>query len=260
MNKSVSNKRQLINLLLIVIAILLIALGFYHLYEQNQYVKNGAKVSAVVVNVLMHPEQAEGQTLEDYKKELERYNDLLEDYKRQGIIKETSAIAIIIEYTYNNKEYTTELGYFSDTLKIASTVTIYINKDNPKDFIYEGANNFGLYFCMIVGSVMLLFSVAYFFIGKHNTNVNNILVQKGKRIQAEIIFADEEENKTSFDKHPFVFTCSYFDENKQEQVYFTSESIYCKNAGATYIGKYVDIYVDPNDYKNFYIDLKLFEK
>ena len=260
MNKSVSNKRQLINMLLIVIAILLIALGFYHLHEQNQYVKNGAKVSAVVVNVLMHPEQAEGQTLEDYKKELERYNDKLEDYKRQGIVKETSAIAIIIEYSYNNKEYTTELGYFSETLKIASTVTIYINKDNPKDFIYEGANNFGLYFCMIVGSVMLIFNVAYFFIGKHNINVNNILVQKGKLIQAEIIFADEEENKSSFDKHPFIFTCSYFDENKQEQVYFTSESIYCKNAGATYIGKNVDIYVDPNDYKNYYVDLKLFEK
>ena len=142
MNKSVSNKKQLTNLLLIVIAILLIALGFYHLYERNQYIKNGEQITAVVVNVLMHPQQAEGQTEEEYKKELERYNDKLEDYKRQGIIKETSAIAIIIEYTYDNKEYTTELGYFFDTLKIASTVTIYINKDNPKDFICEGANNF----------------------------------------------------------------------------------------------------------------------
>ena len=94
MNKSVSNKKQLTNLLLIVIAILLIALGFYHLYERNQYIKNGEQITAVVVNVLMHPQQAEGQTEEEYKKELERYNDKLEDYKRQGIIKETSAIQI----------------------------------------------------------------------------------------------------------------------------------------------------------------------
>ena len=113
---------------------------------------------------------------------------------------------------------------------------------------------------MIVGSVMLLFSVAFLLIGKHNTNVNKVLVQKGKLIQAEIIFADEEENKSVFDKQPFIFTCLYYDEEKDEQVYFTSESIYCKNNGTTYIGKHVDIYIDPNNYKNYYIDLKLFEK
>ena len=44
--------------------------------------------------------------------------------------------------------------------------SIYLNKNNPKDFIYEGANQFGLYFCMIVGFVMLIFSAIYFFINK----------------------------------------------------------------------------------------------
>ena len=176
------------------------------------------------------------------------------------LFAELSIIAIIIEYEYDDKEYTTELGYYSEEISIASTVTIYLNKNNPKDFIYEGANQFGLYFCMIVGFVMLIFSAIYFFINRHNGKVNVYLVQKGKLIQAEIIFADEEENKSSFDKHPFVFTCLYNDEEKNDQVYFTSDSIYCKNAGSTYIGQKVDIYVDPNDYNNYYIDLKLFEK
>lgn len=260
MNSSVANKKKLINILLIVVALLLIALGFYHLYQHNQYMKNGVKTQATVINVLMHPQQVEGQTEDDYKRQLEEYKNLLKDYKRQGIVKESSAIAIIIEYEYDGKEYTTELGYYSEEISIASTVTIYLNKNNPKDFIYEGANQFGLYFCMIVGFVMLIVSAIYFFINRHNGKVNVYLVQKGKLIQAEIIFADEEENKSSFDKHPFVFTCLYNDEEKNDQVYFTSDSIYCKNAGSTYIGQKVDIYVDPNDYNNYYIDLKLFEK
>lgn len=260
MNLRASNNKTMINILLIVVSLLLIALGFYHLYEQNQYMKEGAKITAVVENILVHPTQQEGQTEEEYKKELEHYNFLLEDYKRQGIIKESSSIAIIIAYEYNSKEYVTELGYFSNEIKIASTVTIYANKDNPYDFIYEGANKFGLYFCMVVGSVMFVFSLGFFFVNKYNKKCNVILKEKGKIIQAEIIFADEEENKSSFDKHPFVFTCVYNDEEKNEQIYFTSESIYCKNRGSSYIGEKVDIYVDPNDYNNYYIDLKLFEK
>lgn len=260
MNLRASNKKEMINILLIVISLLLIILGFYHLYEQNQFVKEGVKITAVVENVLSHPTQQEGQTEEEYKKELEHYNFLLEDYKRQGIIKETSAIAIIIAYEYNGKEYVTELGYFSSEIKIASTVTIYANKENPLDFIYDGANKFGLYFCLIIGSVMLVASLFYFFINRYNNKCNVLIKEKGKLIQAEIIFADEEENKSSFNKHPFVFTCVYYDENKNDQVYFTSESIYCKNRGDSYIGKKVDIYVDPNDYNNYYIDLKLFEK
>lgn len=260
MNLRATNKKEMINIILIVISLLLIALGFYHLHEQNRYIKEGVQIIAVVENVLVHPTQQEGQTIEEYKKELEHYNFLLEDYKRQGIIKESSAIAIIIAYEYNNKEYVTELGYFSNELRIASTVTIYANKDNPLDFIYDGANKFGLYFCMVVGSVMHIFSLAFFFVLKHNKKCNINLKEKGKLIQAEIIFADEEENKSSFDKHPFVFTCLFKDEEKNEQIYFTSESIYCKNNGANYIGKKVDIYVDPNDYKNYYIDTQLFEK
>jgi len=260
MNTSVANKKKLINILLIIISIILIALGFYHLYQENQYVKNGVKTSAVVINVLRHPERTEGQTEDEYKRALEQYNILLEDYRRQGIIKDSTAIAIIINYEYNGKEYITELGYFSGELTIASTVTIYINKDNPSDFIYEGANKFGLYFCMIVGSVMLIFSVVFFFINKYNNKINVTLLQKGKLIQAEIIYADEEETKSSFEKHPFIFTCVYFDEEKEEQIYFTSESVYCKKMGSKYIGEKVNIYVDPNDYTNYYIDLKLFEQ
>jgi hypothetical protein len=260
MNLQAAKKKKMINILFIVISILLICLGFYHIYEQNRYIKDGAKVIAVVENVLVHPTQQEGQTLEEYKKELEHYNMLLDDYRRLGLIKESTTFAIIITFEFDNKEYTTELGYYSNEIKIGSTVTIYLNKDNPLDVIYDGANNFGLYFCMIVGTVMLVGSLIFFFIDNYNNKCNILLKDKGKLIQAEIIYADIEENKSSFNKHPYIFTCVYFDEDKQEQVYFTSESIYCKNRGDSYIGKKVDVFVDANDYNNYLIDSKLFEK
>ena len=162
MNLQAFKKKKMINLLLIAISILLICLGFYHIYELNRYMNEGTKVIAVVENVLTHPTQQEDQTIEEYKKELEHYNMLLEDYRRLGIIKESTTFAIIINYEFNNKEYTTELGYYSNEIKIGSTVIIYINNDNPLDFIYDGANKFGLYFCVIIGSVMFIFnSVVY---------------------------------------------------------------------------------------------------
>ena len=259
MNLQAAKKKKMINILFIVISILLICLGFYHIYEQNRYIKDGAKVIAVVENVLVHPTQQEDQTLEEYKKELEHYNMLLDDYRRLGVIKESTTFAIIITFEFDNKEYTTELGYYSNEIKIGSTVTIYLNKDNPLDFIYDGANNFGLYFCMIVGTVMLVGSLIFFFIDNYNNKCNILLKDKGKLIQAEIIYADIEENKSSFNKHPYIFTCVYKDIETNVEKIYTSDSVYCKSNGLSYIGKNIKIYVDPNDLDNYYVDTKQFE-
>lgn len=255
MNKRNLERKNLISIGLIVLSILLICLGFYHLYQQNKYVKDGDKVTAVVENILKHP----SSDVENYEQELENYNQKLKDYREMGIISETSAIAIIINYTYNGKEYRTELGYFSEDIRIAQEVIIFVNKDNPKDFIYEGTNNFGLYFCMIVGGVMFVFSLGYFFINRHNNNVNKLLLTKGKKIQAEILYVDEDEKRTSFNKHPFIFTCVYKNEEEGTETIFISESIYCKNAGTYYIGKKVDVFVEENNMDNYYIDTKSFE-
>lgn len=256
MNNSANFKKQMICYILIGISLLLILLGFYHLHTYNKYVKDGDKVQAIVENILVYPD-ANGV---DYENELEHYNALLNLYRSEGVIGKSTTVAIIISYAHNGNIYEKELGYFSDDIKIGNILTIYVNKDNSKDFVYEGENKFGLYFCMIVGSVLLLCSLIFILIFKHNNKCDMNLLKFGNKIQAEILYADVDEKKSLFGKHPYIFTCIYKNEQTGEEQYFTSDSLYCKNQGSTYISKKIDIYVDPNDNKNFYIDAKFFEK
>lgn len=43
-----------------------------------------------------------------------------------------------IRYIFNNEEYETKLYYYSSTMRIGDDVELYINKDDPKDYVYAG--------------------------------------------------------------------------------------------------------------------------
>lgn len=256
MNKIAFNRKKIVFIILIIVACILLLLGFYNLQDRNKYIKNGEKVYGKVVNILTYPDS----NSDTYNADLEEYRQLLEEYKSLGIISKTTAIAIIIEYQYQENTYTKELGYFSNEIYISQSVTIYVNKDNPTDFIYEGSSQFAIYFCFIIGTVLLISNLVLLFVYKYNDDCNKILLTKGKCLLCEVLYADEDEKKSMFDRHPYIFTCIYNDLENDEQEIFTSESIYCKNNGLTYIGKIVKVYVDPNDKTNYYIDKKEFEK
>ncbi len=255
MNSSNFKKKRLIYIILIIVAIILLLCGFYHIYKINKYVKNGDEIKAYVENILEYPDQ----NSESYEEDVKRYNQLLKYYKDAKIIDEHAAIAIIIVYTHNGEEITTDLEYFSPTIEIGQFVTIYVNPENSLDFIYKNENKFGLYFSMIAGTILLVGSLALFIIDAYNRKCDIQLFKEGKVIEAEIIYADEQENKTMFGRHPFVFTCMYKEPETNEEIIFTSEGIYCKDNGINYIGKKIKIYVDPKDITNYFIDSKQFE-
>lgn len=256
MNTRELSRKKLFYISLIIVSILLLLLGFYHISVQRNYIENGYKTVAIVENVLKYPDASS----ETYEEEIKHYEDLLDYYKAQGIIDKYAGTAIIISYEFKGKEYICDLEYFSSDISIAQTLIIYLSEDDPTDFIYEKENKFGLYFCMIVGTCLLIGGVAFFLIENHNIKVDQQLIKDGKVIQAIVLFADEDEKKSSFGKHPFIFTCSYKDPETNDEKIFTSESIYCKNSGLSYVGKQVKIYVDPKDFNNYCVDVKQFEK
>ena len=160
MNINNAKKRKLIYIILMIVAVLLLLCGFYHINHLNKYVKNGDKVRAYVENILEFPDQ----NSESYEQDVEHYQKLLKYYKNLNVIDKDATVAIIICYTHNNNYITTDLNYFSNSIMIGQVLTIYVNQDDSYDFVYEKENKFGLYFCMIVGSVLLLGSIGLFLI------------------------------------------------------------------------------------------------
>ncbi len=255
MNNFELSRKKLFNIIIIAVAILLILLGFYHISVQKNYIKNGYKTVAIVENILKYPDA----NSETYEEDLKHYKTLVEYYKNIGVMNKDTGTAIIISYEFKGKEYMCDLDYFSSEIGIGQTLIIYLSEDDPTDFIYEKENKFGLYFCMIVGSCLLVAGVAFFFISSHNNKVNRLLLKEGKVIEATILYADEDEKRTRFEKHPYIFTCVYKDIETNVEKIYTSDSVYCKSNGLSYIGKNIKIYVDPNDLDNYYVDTKQFE-
>ena len=63
-----------------------------------------------------------------------------------------------IRYIFNNEEYETMLYYYSSSMRIGDDVELYINKDDPEDYVYAGNGpiELGVIF-IVIGIVPLLF-------------------------------------------------------------------------------------------------------
>ena len=166
--------------------------------------KNGDEVDAIVWNILDHPDSSSPT----YEADLKEYNTKLKYYRDLGYMSETSIVAIFIKYNHNNKEYITELGYFSPEIRIGQSVKILVSKDDSTDFIVKEKKHFALIFCLITGSIGLVGGVLFLFANKHNSKVIDYLKQTGTLYECEILFVDEDEKKVSFERHPFIFTVS----------------------------------------------------
>lgn len=255
MNKAMNKRNSFIYIIIIIVSLLLLLLGIYYLINENSYGKNGDEVDAIVWNILDHPDSSSPT----YEADLKEYNTKLKYYRDLGYMSETSIVAIFIKYNHNNKEYITELGYFSPEIRIGQSVKILVSKDDSTDFIVKEKKHFALIFCLITGSIGLIGGVLFLFANKHNSKVIDYLKQTGTLYECEILFVDEDEKKVSFERHPFIFTCRYIDEETKEEKIFTSDSTFVRNGATSYIGKKVNVYVDKKYDNNYYVDLKKFE-
>ena len=63
-----------------------------------------------------------------------------------------------VRYIFNNEEYETKLDYYSSEMRIGDYVELYINKDDPEDYVYAGNGPvvLGVIF-IVIGIVPLLF-------------------------------------------------------------------------------------------------------
>lgn len=256
MNKTILNRKLVFYIAMIILSIILLTLGTFYFIRRNNYITNGDKVHAVVENILVHPD-ANSDT---YQADLKEYNELLKEYREAGIIDEHTAVAIIINYDHNGNDITKELGYYSKDIRINQIITLYVNPKDSKDYIMQGKNEFSIYFCFIIGGILLVASAVLLYIDRHNSKFEKQLKEKGIIYEAEVLYADEDGRHKSFDRYPYIFTCVYKDPESKEETYFTSDSIFSRNKGTTYIGQKVKVYVDPEDMTNYYVDPEVFEK
>ncbi len=254
MNQILQRKKKITFITIFIIGLVFILLGIYHNIYMQSYFVNGEKVTAVVTNILTYPESSDSE----YDKELKAYQKLLEEYKEKNIIDKDTGSAIIITYEYQEKEYIRELGYFSNDIHIGQRVDIYIRNNNPLDFKYTNRNNFAIIASFILGTICIIYSLFSLFILINNSKANIYLKNNGIVYKAKVLYIDENEKINKFNRHPFLLTCSYIDEETNDELVFISDSVYLEKNVTEYIDKYVQVYVDKNNIDNYFVDTNEF--
>jgi hypothetical protein len=175
----------------------------------------------------------------------------------KAIIKEIDANNIAtIEYTVNEKTYTKQIATPKNT-SLNDEITIYYNKNNP-ELLADNKTTTIPIIILIISLIILIYTIVLFLLDLKKQKRITLLKSTGIYIEAtieEIIVNSKGKPKKG--KYPYHIRCIYTNPSDKSVFRFESDNLYF-NVNE-YINEYnikkLPIYVDKNDYKNYYIDI-----
>jgi hypothetical protein len=193
---------------------------------------------------------------------------------RKNAIKTTATISKItsssdgedhtayIQYWVNDRKYDAELSYYSSFLHEGKEIKIYYNPDNPSKIV-DGS--------LLSDIWPLIFPLFFIWLGMAltiNTNReerrHNYLLTNGRKIKAT--FVEIEIEKVLKDIHDSLIVVKkenplpmlvfeYLDPSQNRHTLKIDYHADDLGELSLLIGKEADIYVDPNDFSSYYVDI-----
>lgn len=163
---------------------------------------------------------------------------------------------ITILYEANNNIYTGKLEYYSSLLSKGDELNIYIDKNDPNDFISD-SKILEIVF-IILGCVFTVIGAIIISVHLAKTNHRNKLIKTGDVLNGIIISAKENQAVTINNKHPYIAECEIHSPLNGESIKCRSENILYDLS--EFIGYEVTVYADLKREK-YYVDInELIEK
>ncbi len=157
---------------------------------------------------------------------------------------------ITILYKANDNVYFGKLDYYSSLLSKGDELNIYIDKNDPNDFISD-SKILEIVF-IILGSVFTIIGVIIMGVHLAKTNHRNKLINNGDVLNGIIISAKENQAVTINNKHPYIAECEIHSPLNGEIIKCRSENILYDLS--EFIGYEVTVYADLNR-KKYYVDI-----
>lgn len=179
------------------------------------------------------------------------------DYVKAYVYEiDSSKKDITILYEVNDNIYFKKLDYYSSLLGKGDELNIYINKNDPNDFVSDSKIPEIIF--IILGSVFT--AIGTIIIGIHFVKLNsrNNLIKNGECFCGVIISVKENKNVTINNKHPYIAECEIHSPLDGKCIKCKSDNTMCDLSG--FVGSEVTVYADFNREK-YYVDInELIEK
>jgi len=167
---------------------------------------------------------------------------------------------VMVEYSVDGKKYKGTLDYYTAGMGVGDNVKIFYDPNNPNDFIGDGSN-IGMLIFVILGSVFATIGTVFIVISIKKKNIQKRLKASNYVIQANIDSFDLNMNLTVNGRHPFILIASAISPYDGKTYKFKSESIWndLTLSFEKYNIKTVPVYVNPKNYKEYYVDIDYFK-
>lgn len=164
---------------------------------------------------------------------------------------------VFVTFTYEGNEYKdVKLGYYDSTTYEGNTVKVIVDPEHPRNIVKRGE---GIFFILIFGFFALIFGIIGFTILGIEVAGNRkkkYLMENGRLIHAVIEGIELNTFITVNDMHPYNVFCGYVDPTTGEKIDFKSNNLFFNPNEFYEIGSYIDVYVDQNSYKKYYVDVR----
>ena len=154
--------------------------------------------------------------------------------------------------TNDGTEITTELNYYNSKMYIGKQIELYYDPLNPYR-VARTQDNFHSIFLLLFGGIGLIFfiiGVAVFRKSYVLKKRRDRLISSGRAVMAEIIEINQNTGIELNGESPYRINAKYSEKDKD--YFFNSHDIWFKPS--CFPGKKVRVYVDRNDYSNYYVD------
>ncbi len=177
-----------------------------------------------------------------------------------SINKDSDECKIVIEFKADGKSFKGELTNCNLVSESDKTISIFYNKTNPSNF--KTYKNYTISIIFIsVGTIITILSTISLI--KNNIKYDKYLNSKltGERVEAKIIGVETDTSIIKDGKCPYYVVCSLTNPfNRKEEVY-KSDNVWYE------VGKLIEtnnikmipVYIDENNYENYYVDTSIFE-
>lgn len=145
--------------------------------------------------------------------------------------------------------------------EIGERVGIYYDPKNPDDAAIAGWREY--FGAIIVGGLGLIFSLiglGYYIVRKVSHSRRNHLKQSGLLVLADFDSVDINKSIHVNNRHPFFIRCNWKDPLTGEGHRFKSGFIWSDPTPLIDLNKKIDVYVDRNNPRKYYVDISSFEQ
>ena len=178
---------------------------------------------------------------------------------------------VYVTYTYDGTVYENKkLNMYSSSMYVGKTIDILCNSKHPATI--KGISEFGSAGGVLIGMgvmfviVGLMVAIVFSLAGGKNAKdrqrkANRIpgevsWKRKGLRLAGEVENIVLEPQYSVNGREPYIIICTYLDVNSNTIYRFKSDFFVEDPSNVVYQGMPIDIYVNPEDYSQYYVDIE----